>query len=90
MAHTAGYRGPLEIDCWEYRRAGGGIDFHPLGEINARMSFGHVAHALRDVLGSEDSRLQLRFGDPRTSDAPIPLLEPDARGRGGAWVELSS
>ena len=90
MAHTAGYRGPLEIDCWEYRRAGGEIDFHPLGEINARMSFGHVAHALRDVLGREDSRLQLRFGDPRTSDTPITLLEPDARGRGGAWVELSS
>jgi hypothetical protein len=90
LALAVGYCGPLEIDCWEFRGKSGSIDFHPLGEINARMSFGLVAHALREALGSRESELRLRFGDQKSAEATITLLEPDAEGRGGAWVELSS
>lgn len=43
-----GYTGPFGIDAWSYRRPDGGIAFHPLGEINARMTFGLVARALAD------------------------------------------
>lgn len=39
----AGYAGPFGIDSWQYRRPDGGLAFHPLGEINARMTFGLVA-----------------------------------------------
>lgn len=40
---TAGYVGPFGIDAWQYRLSDGGIAVHPLGEINARMTFGLVA-----------------------------------------------
>jgi hypothetical protein len=41
----AGYVGPFGIDAWQYRTPDGGLAFHPLGEINARMTFGLVAWA---------------------------------------------
>jgi hypothetical protein len=41
---NAGYVGPFGIDAWKYR-TGGGIVLNPLGEINARMTFGLVAWA---------------------------------------------
>jgi hypothetical protein len=40
-----GYTGPFGVDAWRYRRADGTTVFHPLGEINARMTFGLVAWA---------------------------------------------
>ena len=40
-----GYAGPFGVDAWSYRRPDGGAAFHPLGEINARMTFGLVAWA---------------------------------------------
>jgi hypothetical protein len=42
-----GYAGPFGVDAWTYRRADGSTAFHPLGEINARMTFGLVAWAER-------------------------------------------
>jgi hypothetical protein len=39
----AGYVGPFGIDAWSYRRGDGTVVLHPLGEINARMTFGLVA-----------------------------------------------
>jgi hypothetical protein len=45
----AGYVGPFGIDAWRYR-AGAGIVLNPLGEINARMTFGLVAWARRERL----------------------------------------
>lgn len=61
-----GYVGPFGIDLWRYRRADGAIVLHPLGEINARMTFGLVARALADRLGealgmAEDERVTLSF-----------------------------
>jgi len=41
----AGYVGPFGIDAWHWRRPEGTAAFHPLGEINARMTFGLVAWA---------------------------------------------
>jgi len=41
----AGYMGPFGIDAWHYRREDGGIVLNPLGEINARMTFGLVEWA---------------------------------------------
>lgn len=40
-----GYLGPIGIDAFRYRQ-GGGEHFQPLGEVNARLTFGFVAHAL--------------------------------------------
>ena len=48
----AGYVGPFGIDAWRYRTAAGTV-LHPLGEINARMTFGLVAWARRGGLQSE-------------------------------------
>jgi hypothetical protein len=42
----AGYLGPFGIDAWRYRRDDGALILNPLGEINARMTFGLVARAL--------------------------------------------
>ena len=41
----AGYMGPFGIDAWSYRREDGVVVLNPLGEINARMTFGLVAWA---------------------------------------------
>ena len=46
----AGYVGPFGIDAWRYRRADGSIHLHPLGEINARMTFGLVEWAAAERL----------------------------------------
>lgn len=48
----AGYAGPFGIDAWHWRRTDGTVAFHPLGEINARMTFGLVEHAGSYRLGS--------------------------------------
>lgn len=50
----AGYVGPFGIDAWEYRLPGtpDGLAFNPLGEINARMTFGLVARARAERFGS--------------------------------------
>lgn len=40
-----GYAGPFGVDAWTYLREDGTPVFHPLGEINARMTFGLVAHS---------------------------------------------
>ena len=38
-----GYVGPFGIDAWRYRGEDGALVLNPLGEINARMTFGLVA-----------------------------------------------
>ncbi len=46
VAHAliaAGYDGPFGIDAYRYRAADGAVAFHPLSEINARLSMGYVA-----------------------------------------------
>ncbi len=41
----ADYVGPFGVDAWHWRRPDGTVELHPLGEINARMTFGLVAWA---------------------------------------------
>ncbi len=53
----AGYVGPFGIDAWRYRTAAGTV-LNPLGEINARMTFGLVAWARRRRLESEGELFQ--------------------------------
>lgn len=53
VAHAlqqAGYRGPFGIDAFVYRDRGE-RRLHPLCEINARYTFGHIARALGEQLG---------------------------------------
>ena len=54
---SAGYVGPFGIDAWRYRRDDGAIVLNPLGEINARMTFGLVEWARAERL------LDLRLPD---------------------------
>jgi hypothetical protein len=56
----AGYRGPFAVDAFAYRGADGKRRFHPLCELNARHTFGHIAHALRARHGGR----ALGFGEP--------------------------
>lgn len=87
----AGYRGPFGIDAWRYRTAEGETAFHPLGEINARMTFGLVARTLVDrlapslSLGPED-RIRLAFG--RTlPESGLSLVTPGREGGLAIWLE---
>ena len=51
----AGYVGPFGIDAWSYRREDGVVVLNPLGEINARMTFGLVAWASNPLPRSPES-----------------------------------
>ncbi len=91
----AGYSGPFSIDSWRYQ-ATDGETFQPLGEINARLTFGWVARALvdrvREPLGIRpDQQVRLIFGRP---DAPIsarvvPLLHALNPGAPEASLEIA-
>jgi hypothetical protein len=90
----AGYVGSFGIDAWRYRRPDGSVAFHPLGEINARMTFGLVARALvdrvREPLGIDPAaRVRLIFGSeiPAEENAVVPLLLSRPEGKGAAWLE---
>lgn len=80
----AGYVGPFGIDAWEYRTSGG-IAFNPLGEINARMTFGLVAWALVERLGIEGPA-RLALGRRAPPEGSVPLLLPGEKGV-AAWIE---
>ncbi|MEM7351691.1 MAG: hypothetical protein AAF657_12920 [Acidobacteriota bacterium] len=91
-----GYWGPFGIDCWRYRQLGGGEVFHPLGEINARLTFGWVGQVLverlRAPLGLEPGdHVRLLFSKALPDETPariVPLFaaqHPTAR---AIWLEI--
>ncbi len=103
-----GYRGPFGIDAWLWRSTSAGngpaghdestsdLALHPLGEINARMTFGLVAHALVARLGHAGAvqagdRVALRFGRlPPGADAwpaVYTLVTPGEHGL-AIWLEV--
>jgi hypothetical protein len=89
----AGYAGPFGIDAWRYRKVDGEEILHPLGEINARMTFGLVAWALAERV---EGAVRLLFGralpvpEPGKAGGIVPLLAPGP-GRGtAAWIELET
>ncbi len=91
----AGYVGPFGIDAWRHRLPDGNLVFHPLGEINARMTFGLVARALvdrvRGPLGIDPAAwVRLGFGreiPAAASETVVPLLLPGMAVGGAAWLE---
>lgn len=100
----AGYAGPFGIDCWRYRRPDGRVAFHPLGEVNARLTFGLVARALVDRIAGPlhlrregHVRLGLARRTPLSSaDSGQTVTCPSltwlvhARAGGSAWLEVST
>lgn len=95
--HACGYRGPFTVDFWQYLSDEALPRLHPLGEINARFSFGLVAWAYASVnacaIGARRLRLRVdptfRARIPNDALAVIPLLLPRPGGRGAAWLECS-
>lgn len=90
---SAGYRGAFGIDAFLYRPpdadAGAALRLQPLCEINARLSFGFVAHALAAGTGAE--RLWLRVGEDLPDALPdarlLPLVRAGSEGI-AAWAEI--
>lgn len=81
VAARTGYRGPFAIDAFVYRdprRDSSAHHLHPLCEINARHSFGWIAHALAGRLGIR----RLGFDAP-PADATV-LIAPGTD-RVSAW-----
>ena len=91
----AGYRGPFGIDGWEYESATGARMLMPLGEINARRTFGMVAHELAERVGrphwgADVAGIALRFGqrpDPSDPTICLPLLGKASEPVLLAWLE---
>ncbi len=89
---VAGYTGPFGVDAWRYVDATGATRFHPLGEVNARLTFGFVARALVDRAGWDGTGFApaLHVGstaDFDTAAVLAPLVFP-RRGRDlAAWLE---
>lgn len=75
LAHH-GYAGPFVIDAW---RHGGGL--HPLGEINARLTFGLVARAWAEHRGEP-----LAFGLGGVAPEGASSLIATSNGAPAAWV----
>jgi len=96
---VAGYRGPFGLDGWRYRGADGAARFHPLGEINARMTFGLVARGLAERVAGERSgetrQAALRVGAKEELEAAraggsevVALLLPGGGDPTAAWLEV--
>ena len=90
----AGYKGMFGVDAWTYRDAAGDIALHPVGEINARFTFGAVAAALVERLRGagafpEDAPVIVRVGAaaPPPGSGAIPLLLPGDPDATQAWAE---
>jgi hypothetical protein len=87
----AGYRGPFGIDAFTFRTAAGTPGLQPICEINARLSFGFVAHALALRLGCARLRLRVDTGAPPAPPPEtriVPLLVPGSDDDTSAWLEL--
>jgi hypothetical protein len=63
---AAGYAGPFGIDAWKYRRSDGAVILNPLGEINARMTFGLVEWALAEAFAPHSPNPSLPEGERGT------------------------
>jgi hypothetical protein len=89
-----GYDGVWGVDCFRYRREDGTAGFRPLGEVNARFTFGMVAEALHERVGTPrwgaSAPVALRFGHrpevPGTNGI-VPLLGDAAGTAMHAWLE---
>lgn len=69
-----GWRGPFGVDAFRWRDKSGATRFHPLCEINARLTFGRVARAFAARIGAATDldptgRWTFRVGDAAELDA---------------------
>lgn len=70
----AGYAGPFGIDAFRWRDHRGVGRFHPLSEINARMTFGLVARALAERVRTPGAgAVEASGGPPRRSPGALRL-----------------
>ena len=81
----SGFAGPFGVDAWRYRKETGEEILHPLGEINARMTFGLVAWTFAERI---EGTIRLCFGrglPAAVNDGltVVPLLAPGP----AAWIE---
>jgi hypothetical protein len=78
-----GYRGPFGVDAFAWRDPGGTVRFHPLCEINPRLTFGWVARAWSERLGGGPLTLQLGRRPPASARL---LLGPGEGDPTQAWI----
>jgi hypothetical protein len=83
------YRGPFGIDAWRYRDHAGRPGFQPLGEINARLTMGHLAHLLLDRLESSGAGAGVGEGRGGRASAGDGLMRLELGRRSGALSEGS-
>ena len=81
-----GYRGPFGVDAFGWRDAAGVEHFHPLCEINARLTFGWVARAWSERLGEP---LALHVGRRPPPNGARLLLTPSGGDDTTAWITPS-
>ncbi len=79
-----GYAGPFGIDAFVYRDPRGDRRLAALGEINARLTFGHVARAHAEAAGLTQARFGLGRAAP-PAQATI-LVHPAAPDFTAAWL----
>ena len=74
-----GYRGHAGVDFWTYRDRSGVEQLNPLGEVNARLTFGLVAQRLARQLGAgSTARLFLEGGPARSAGRRFELVTDEA------------
>lgn len=89
----AGYRGPFGVDSYLHRDVRGELRLQALGEVNARMTYGHVARALAERFGPGELRVGRSAPEGRepatkgaSAEEPVAeLLTPGEDGSPGAW-----
>lgn len=89
-----GWRRPFGLDLYRVREADGRARV-VLSEVNARLTFGHVARALaaRAVAAgalAAQAAMVLRFGRGAPPPGTIPLLLPGGRDGACAWMETAA
>lgn len=95
---AAGYHGPFGIDAFRYRDAEGQMRLRAVCEVNARHTFGHVAHALAPLAEAAfgpGHAWRLRCGagrraaaaDARAGAVIVPLVTTADGARLWAWLE---
>jgi hypothetical protein len=91
---ASGYTGPFGVDLFRVEGTAAEPRLH-LSEVNARYTFGHVAHALaklaRPALGLDVAApIALRIGRGVPPADVIPLLSPGETDPTSAWLEVPS
>lgn len=82
LVYRKGYVGPFGLDAYRHGDRDGRLQFHPLGEINARMTVGLLAHALWERLGASPGSLWI--GPKAPGPEAVPLVHP--AGGLGVWM----